>query len=1207
MKTLNRLDIKHFLVLCCLLLASSLVNAGTSYTLPDDMGSAGTPFSSCSLSSGITYTCSGNVSLAANDSVSLTSSLILNVGSRKFSAASNVAVNTDNSGYSLLIISKEDLEIGDGFIGSVSFQVSSETIDIGKNVTITGNITAKTINIGSNSIVYGICNPSHVKCINSTAAPTVTTLAATALTTTGATLNGQVSSNNLSTSANFVYGLTTAYGNTITASQSPLAANASNTAVSAAVTGLACNTLYHFKAVASNSKGSSSGADRTFTTAACPTLSINNVSAYEGDSGTTEFIFTVTLSSASTNSVEVDANAVSDSADSGVDFQAASGTVSIAPGQTSTSFSVFVNGDTQLEPDETFSVILTAPVNAALGSNFTGTGTIFNDELLADYQFEEVSWNGVANEILDSVGNNPLTRSGSSATNTAYPSTTIASQYSDVAGGFCKAASFDGSAYLKTGSPSPFQNGLETSLTAWVFPTSYAGAALMSVVSNDVRGEFHVTPSGAINFWTGVSNLTTSAKVALNQWSHVAVTFKRGQQSIYINGVLAASGSVNADLPATNSCAFLVGGDVGGGCGIMSERSFKGWIDEVKVAPKVLTATEINAIRTQGRVCASPPVTTVTPASFNCVESGENALTGHLYGKLAGVGFAVDVVALKDNNSDGVADAVESGYASDTNRNVTLQLVDGSSGAACASLPAISPAVSQTVSFSQAAQASEQGRKSSASMTLNSAYQNLRCRVTDASQSPSVTSCSSDNFSVRPSSLSLGSSNANADAAGSSATATPAIQTGAAFNLSATALAGYNGTPKVDTAQLSAHSGAVQNGVLAGTFDSADLATGIASGSDFTYSEVGYFKLAAQGVYDDNFTSVDSGNGDCTDDFSNSAVGGKFGCKFGNTSTTGYFGRFIPDHMQAQLLSNGAFAHSCSSFSYNGQPIVYGSSNHPMLDVFAYNAASPPAITKNYSGSFARLSANQFTLTAPTTDALQKGADNSSLLRLSAAMATPSLTDNGNGNLTLVLGNDSFSYQRENNALIAPFNNSIAIPVTAITDSDGIIASNLPIALQPSGEPIRYGRINLMNANGSELTDLAMGMTAEYFNGTSFVTNAIDQCSVATLSITDPLTSDLLTPANTCIWDNSSLSGSFKCAASAPTGESYREGASLTAGSFNLYLKAPGQTGSLTVNAAVANWLQFNWQGSGVTNPAATATFGVFKGNDKVIFFREVY
>jgi MSHA biogenesis protein MshQ len=875
-----------------------------------------------------------------------------------------------------------------------------------------------------------------------------------------------------------------------------------------------------------------------------------------------------------------------------------------------------ITNDSVYEPSKTIILTITSISSADTSVKLdpatnTMTITLKDDDspvLVADYGLNELSWNGTAGEVNDDSG---YVHDGTASGAIGKPNTEWASPARSGSIGTCAYGKFAGAATQQTVTVASSNLGIGgiagLSVAAWVRwsidPVN--GNSQAVIISNNSAssaniGQFwlqHASSNEGFQFGVkttvGQKTVDSNTRPVINQWYHVAGVYNGSTVSIYVNGAFEKSEDMTGNIVADSNYPLTIGS---WSFNTANYRAFQGSIDEVKIYNGPITAAQVSDIYNETHTC---PIYSNgnTPSNFNCVEVGSTP-SGNIYSKLADSAFNLDVVAVK---ADGT---VETGYVSTTNKTVSVELVDGSGSTACASRSLLG-SLTQTASFAT----SSNGRKSVSFGATNYAYPNVRCRLTDANQTPSMQACSSDNFAIRPSNLSVSSSaSADADASGTSATATPAIKTNAAFSMTATSdVLGYNGTPKVDTSKLSAHSGAVQNGIVAGTFNAATAGTGIASGSNFSYSEVGYFNLAAQGIYDDNFTSVDSGNGDCTADFSNTAVGGKFGCKFGNQSPTSYFGRFIPDHLQAQLLSNGAFAHSCSSFSYNGQAINYGSSNHPMLDVYAYNAASPPAITKNYNGSFARLLANQFTLTAPTTDALQKGADHNNLLKLTAAMATPSLTNNGSGNLTLVLGNDSFTYQREANALIAPFNNSIAIPVTAITDSDGVTANNLPISLQPSGEPIRYGRVNLMNANGSELADLAMGMTAEYFNGSSFVTNSTDLCSVATLTITDPLNTDSLAPANTCIWDSNNLSGSFKCTGSAPGGESYREGASLTAGSFNLYLKAPGQSGSLAVNAAVANWLQFNWQGSGVTNPSATATFGVFKGDDKVIYFREVY
>jgi uncharacterized protein (TIGR02145 family) len=94
--------------------------------------------------------------------------------------------------------------------------------------------------------------------------PTVTTLAATNINSTSATLNGSVNANYLSTVVTFEYGTTTSYGSTATVTQSPVTGNAI-TNVSANITGLTVGMTYHFRVKAINSLGTTYGSDLTFT------------------------------------------------------------------------------------------------------------------------------------------------------------------------------------------------------------------------------------------------------------------------------------------------------------------------------------------------------------------------------------------------------------------------------------------------------------------------------------------------------------------------------------------------------------------------------------------------------------------------------------------------------------------------------------------------------------------------------------------------------------------------------------------------------------------------------------------------------------------------------------------------------------------------------------------------------------------------------
>ncbi|MEO8062897.1 MAG: Calx-beta domain-containing protein [Pseudomonadota bacterium] len=111
-----------------------------------------------------------------------------------------------------------------------------------------------------------------------------------------------------------------------------------------------------------------------------PTLSIDDVSGNEGNAGTATALFTVTLSAAAAVPVTVNYATADLSATAGSDYTAASGTLTFAAGQTTKTINVTVNGDTTVEPTETFSVTLSAP-GAATIAKASGTGTITNDDV----------------------------------------------------------------------------------------------------------------------------------------------------------------------------------------------------------------------------------------------------------------------------------------------------------------------------------------------------------------------------------------------------------------------------------------------------------------------------------------------------------------------------------------------------------------------------------------------------------------------------------------------------------------------------------------------------------------------------------------------------------------------------------------------------------------------------------------------------------
>jgi LmbE family N-acetylglucosaminyl deacetylase len=112
---------------------------------------------------------------------------------------------------------------------------------------------------------------------------------------------------------------------------------------------------------------------------ATPTLAIGDVTVTEGNAGTVNAVFTVSLSAASGRTVTANYAAANSTATAPADFTAASGTVTFAAGSTSQTVTVPVVGDLLDEANETFAVNLTAPVNATI-ADAQGVGTITDDD-----------------------------------------------------------------------------------------------------------------------------------------------------------------------------------------------------------------------------------------------------------------------------------------------------------------------------------------------------------------------------------------------------------------------------------------------------------------------------------------------------------------------------------------------------------------------------------------------------------------------------------------------------------------------------------------------------------------------------------------------------------------------------------------------------------------------------------------------------------
>jgi len=218
-------------------------------------------------SGGVNYY-SDNMTFTTSQGPSITTDAATGVGS--FSVVLNGTANANNTSTTVTF------EMGETTSYGRTISAEQNPVTGNTNTAVSASVNGLTPGIlyhyrgvatNTNGTVYG----ADVTFTTSGAAPNADTNTATAVTTSGATLNGIVNANNASTTVTFEYGTTTSYGTTVTADQSPVT-GVDNTAVSNAITGLTNNTTYHFRVVAQNSSGTTYGADMTFFTGtAAPT------------------------------------------------------------------------------------------------------------------------------------------------------------------------------------------------------------------------------------------------------------------------------------------------------------------------------------------------------------------------------------------------------------------------------------------------------------------------------------------------------------------------------------------------------------------------------------------------------------------------------------------------------------------------------------------------------------------------------------------------------------------------------------------------------------------------------------------------------------------------------------------------------------------------------------------------------------------------
>lgn len=133
-----------------------------------------------------------------------------------------------------------------------------------------------------------------------------------------------------------------------------------------------------------------------------PALAVSDVTAVEGDSGTTTFFFGIGLSQpAGPGGVTFDIGTANGTATDGSDYVGGSTTLVLPEGSTSATLAILVNGDTTPEADETFFVNVTNVVGAIVADG-QGIGTIQNDDV-AVVQIHDIQGNGLTSPLIGAV------------------------------------------------------------------------------------------------------------------------------------------------------------------------------------------------------------------------------------------------------------------------------------------------------------------------------------------------------------------------------------------------------------------------------------------------------------------------------------------------------------------------------------------------------------------------------------------------------------------------------------------------------------------------------------------------------------------------------------------------------------------------------------------------------------------------------------
>lgn len=311
------------------------------------------------------------------------------------------------------------------------------------------------------------------------------------------------------------------------------------------------------------------------------------------------------------------------------------------------------------------------------------------------------------------------------------------------------------------------------------------------------------------------------------------------------------------------------------------------------------------------------------------------------------------------------------------------------------------------------------------------------------------------------------------------------------------------------------------------------------------------------------------GNGDLSATLASANYLGSGLTATGNTGTSGTacngagnVGRFIPDHFDT-VVTQGCIV---GSFTYSAQPFN--------VQLRALNAAG--TVTQNYDGSVN---------TSPNFAKATSLSDGNGSSLGSFTNASFGLSSFAAG-----LANVTPSY-----TFTAARTSPIIIKLRSI-DTD-LVSSSLGTE---GTTTIRSGRIKLQNAYGSELLALPVPLEAQYWNGSSYVRNQLDSCTI--IPANSVAMSSYTSNLNACETQIGYTSGTGLVSNGLSSFLRLTKPGTGNNGSVNLTLNLNGAAGNTCTSTSTSAATSANvpWFG---TNPTSRETFGIYK--TPIIYMRE--